>query len=419
VTERDTDSDGRRGQLSLIPLCLVLGLAVGLVVAGIRILVYDVMWGRLPTETALVAVFPVIGLLLSGLLLEYWTSRPDVHDTEAYIDAYHTGVVDRPRSALVKTFAAIATVGFGGAAGLEGPSMYIGSAMGGWMRPLLGRLGIHDGRAIRSLLIAGAAAGISAVFKAPLTGLIFALEVPYTDDFAREALVPALVASVSAYLALVSLVGAEPLFPVDRALAPSLRNVLLALVLGAVLGLVARLFSAALRAAEYTSRRVAVPLWIRTTGGGVVCGVLGLVTLRIYGSPLALSSGYEIINGTMAAKWIGVAALLLLVLRSGAVLATIGSGAAGGTFIPFMSMGAAAGAIFEGMAPNTGVLFPIVGMAAFLATANATPIAAAVFVAESTGSAGYIIPGLVAATVAYLVGGRKSVSVGQRPSRRA
>ena len=388
-----------------------------MLVAGIRVFVYDLLWGHVPQNAFVVGLFPAVGLLLSGLLLQFVAMRPKVHDTEAYIDAYHTGEVDAPRSAFAKTMAALLTVGLGGAAGLEGPSMYIGSVLGGWLKPALLRLGIRDGRAARSLLIAGAAAGISAVFKAPLTGLIFALEVPYTDDFAREALIPALVASVSSYLALVSLLGTEPLFPVNRGLAPSLNNVLLALALGALLGVVARLLSLALVTAERVSERVRVPLFVRTLGGGVACGVLGIVTLRVFGSPLALGSGYDLINASVAGRYIGVAALVLLVLRSGAVLSTLGSGAAGGTFIPFMSMGAAAGAVFEAAAPASGALFPMVGMAAFLAAANATPIAAAVFVAESSGSAGYIIPGLVAATAAYLVSGGRSVSRNQRPSR--
>lgn len=408
----------RLGGVRLLVLSLVLGLTTGLVIAGIRILVYDEIWGHLPQGMALVGLFPVLGLVLSGLLLQSSRKRPELHDTEAYIDAFHTGAVDSPRSAVAKTAAALFTVGFGGAAGLEGPSMYIGSAIGGWLRPTLARLGVGDRRASRSLLTAGAAAGISAVFKAPLTGLVFALEVPYTDDFAHEALAPALVASVSSYLVLVSLLGTEPLFPVNRSLAPSLENTLIALALGTLLGIVARLASVTLLTTERLAHRTRVPLFVRTLGGGIVCGVLGVVTLHYFGSPLALGSGYDLINASVAGRYIGMAALVLLLLRSGAVVATLGSGAAGGTFIPFMSMGAAAGGIFKGFIPATGALFPIVGMAAFLAAANATPIAAAVFIAESTGSTGYIIPGLVAATAAYLVGGGRSISHNQRPSRR-
>lgn len=73
----------------------------------------------------------------------------------------------------------------------------------------------------------------------------------------------------------------------------------------------------------------------------------------------------------------------------------------------------------EGLARSTGPLFPIVGMAAFLAAGNATPIAGAVFVAESTGAAGFVIPGLVAAAAAYLVSGGRTLSQHQRPRRRA
>ena len=85
----------------------------------------------------------------------------------------------------------------------------------------------------------------------------------------------------------------------------------------------------------------------------------------------------------------GVAAVLLFVLRGGAVVSTLGSGASGGSFVPLVSLGAIAGGAFEVLAPGTGPLFPIVGMAAFLSAGNATPIAGAVFVAESTGAAGF------------------------------
>ena len=418
VSDESLKSAGASASIRILPLCVVLGLAAGLAVAAIRVVAYDVMWGHIPQHVDVVGVFPVIGLLLSGLLLQFVASRPGVHDTEAYIDSAHSGVVDPPRTALAKVASALFTVGMGGAAGLEGPSMYIGSVLGGWLRPFAVRLGARDAQAVKSLVVAGAAAGISAVFKAPLTGLIFALEVPYTDDFAKDSLVPALVASVSGYLAIVAVLGPEPLFPVNRALAPSLSTTGLALVLGVLLGLIARGLSLALLASERAVERLGVSLWIRTLGGGVICGVLGVITLRVFGSPLALGSGYDIINGSSAGLFLGWAAALLLVLRGGAVLATIGSGAAGGTFIPFMSLGAAAGGMFEGFAPGSGALFPIIGMAAFLAAANATPVAAAVFIAESTGSAGYVIPGLVAATVAYLVSGRQSISRNQRPSRR-
>jgi chloride channel protein, CIC family len=409
---------GRR--LTLLAAAVGIGLVTGLFVTGLRYLANDVMWSRLLATDSGLLLFavPALGITLSGLALRYLSDRPDVHDAEAYLEAYHHGQAERRvGSFLAKVGAAVATVGLGGAAGLEGPSLYVGSSLGAVVSERLRRFGFTpDG--LRALLVAGAAAGISAVFKAPLTGLIFALEMPYTDDFAREALIPSMLASVASYLVAISLLGPEPLFRVDRAYLPSVGNVLLALVLGALVGLAARLFVASLKLAGSLAKRTKLPLVARTAIGGVICGAFGFVSFKIFGSPLAIGGGYQLIDAASAGRYIGFAAALLFVLRGGAVVATLGSGASGGSFVPLVSMGAIAGGAFEAFAPATGSLFPMVGMAAFLAAANATPIAGAVFVAESTGAAGYVIPGLVAAAAAYVVAGGRTLSEHQRPSRR-
>ena len=407
--------------LTVLSAAVAVGLITGLAVTGLRYLTNNVMWPRLlATQNGLLLfAAPAVGILLSGLLLRYFADRPDIHDAEAYLEAYHRGGSDtRLGSFLAKVGAAIATVGFGGAAGLEGPSLYIGSSLGDFVSRRLRRLGFgHDG--LKTLLVAGAAAGISAVFKAPLTGLIFALEMPYTDDFAREALIPSMLASVSSYLVAIAILGPESLFQVNRGYVPSVSSVLLALVLGALVGLAARLFVGSLTFAESLTARLRVPLVVRTAIGGLCCAAFGFASLRIYGSPFAIGSGYQLIDAASAGRYIGLAAALLFVLRGGAVVSTLGSGASGGSFVPLVSLGAILGATFEPLAPGTGALFPIVGMAAFLSAANATPIAGAVFVAESTGAAGFVIPGLVAAAAAFVVAGGKTLSEHQRPTRRA
>ncbi len=405
----------------MLPSAVVVGVTTGLLVTGLRYVTNDVIWPWLLSSNSGLLIFlvPALGILGSGILLRYFADRPDIHDAEAYLEAYHGGFTDtRIGSFIAKVAAAISTVGFGGAAGLEGPSLYIGSSLGAWVTRRLSSLGFDDD-GVRALLVAGAAAGISAVFKAPLTGLIFALEMPYTDDFAREALIPSMLASVSSYLVAISILGPEPLFQVDRMYVPSVSNVLLALVLGAFVGLAARLFIASLKTAESVSERTRLPLVVRTAIGGVLCAAFGIASFWIYGSPLAIGSGYQLIDAASAGRYIGLAAALLFVLRGGAVVATLGSGASGGSFVPLVSLGAIAGGVFEAFAPRTGPLFPIVGMAAFLAAGNATPIAGAVFVAESTGAAGYVIPGLVAAAAAYVVAGGRTLSEHQRPSRRS
>ena len=412
-------SPSRLGRYAaLLPSAVVVGLATGLAVTGLRYLTTDVMWPWiLNSSNPAVFVVPAIGVLMSGVILRYFADRPDVHDAEAYLEAYHHDRRESLRSFVAKVAAATATVGLGGAAGLEGPSLFIGSTFGSWWSRRLGRLGLRRGE-MRSLLVAGAAAGISAVFKAPLTGLIFALEMPYTDDFAREALIPSMVASVTSYLVAIALLGPEPLFNVNRTYVPSVGNVLLALALGAIVGLAARLFVLSMRAAESIAERSRINLVVRTGVGGVLCALFGLLSWKFFGSPLAVGSGYQLIDAATAGTYVGVAALVLFVLRGGAVVSTLGSGASGGSFVPLVSMGAIAGSAFEAFAPSTGPLFPIVGMAAFLAAGNATPIAGAVFVAESTGAAGFVIPGLVAAASAYVVSGGSTISAHQRPSRR-
>ena len=412
--------EGSLRRITVLPAAVIVGLVTGALVTGLRFLTNDVMWPRLLAVHNPVILFavPALGILLSGVILRYFADRPNVHDAEAYLEAYHHGVLDtRFGSFAAKVAAAVATVGFGGAAGLEGPSLYVGSSLGAWATRHLQAAGIDRDRA-KALLVAGAAAGISAVFKAPLTGLIFALEMPYTDDFAHEALIPSMLASVASYLVAISLLGPDSLFKVDRGYMPSVTHVLLALVLGALVGLAARIFLASLAFAESSSAKLRLSLVARTAIGGVCCAAFGVLSWRLYGSPLAIGSGYQLIDAASAGRYVGLAAALLFVLRGGAVVSTLGSGASGGSFVPLVSMGAIAGGAFEVLAPGTGSLFPIVGMAAFLAAANATPIAGAVFVAESTGAAGYVIPGLAAAAAAYVVAGGRTLSAHQRPNRR-
>lgn len=399
-----------------LPAVLVGGL-VGLGVTMIDVLAYEVLWGNVARvlNPFTIVMFPAAGLLISGLLLQKASDNPSIQGTEEYIDAYHEhkGVFSY-RSVPGKVLAAIATVGFGGSAGMEAPSIYLGGAIGSFVVMKLRRFGFSEDD-VKRMAVAGAAAGVSAIFKAPLTGVVFALEVPYRDDMAHEALIPSLVGSVTAYLVLVQFLGTEPLFRVTERYLPSGTDLGYALLLGLIIGLVARLFIYSLHAVEAFAGRSRLQLWMRTALGGLVCGLLALVGFGLFGRASVLGTGYEEIGRLVSGTSGPLEAVEFLFLKVGATVATLGSGAAGGLFIPMIAMGAAAGATMRGLVPSSsGPLFPIVGMAAFLAVGYSTPIAAAVFVAESTGGAGYLIPGLVASVVAYTVAGRVSVSKRQR-----
>jgi CIC family chloride channel protein len=395
----------------------VVGLAAGLFVTGLDYAVGWIWSQTVPRISPItVVVFPTVGLLLSGLALQYLTVNPTTQGTEEVIEVYHerSGVF-RFRSFPGKILAALATLGFGGSAGLEGPSIYAGGAIGAYMlRKTRNIMGFTD-EEVRTLMLAGAAAGVSAIFKAPLTGIVFALEVPYRDDITRQALIPSLIASVTSYLVLIQFMGVEPLFHVTERYSHFGPDYLYAIVLGLVVGLLARLFIFSFHYFHEKVSEIPIPLWGRTGLGGLATGLFGLASLMIFSEPLALGVGYETVSDMIAGAIPADQAVALLLLKAGATVATLACGAAGGIFIPMIFLGANAGVILRGILPGaSGPLLPVIGMSAFLAAGYNTPIAAAVFVAETTGGAGYIIPGLIAAAVSFSIAGRVSVSENQR-----
>jgi CIC family chloride channel protein len=160
----------------------------------------------------------MVGFGATGLIMRYLTPDPDLHSTDEVIRSYHEHHGDMDlKSYWPKMLASVTTIAFGGSVALEGPSIYAGAGVGSWLWTKLP--GQRVSRADRQLmLISGAAAGLAAVFRAPLTGLTFALEMPFRDDLAHEALLPSLISSVVAYSTLVAILGSEPLFAFNRTL---------------------------------------------------------------------------------------------------------------------------------------------------------------------------------------------------------
>src|SRR5689334_7437392 len=143
---------------------------------------------------------PLVGLALSWLSLRFVGRTKDSGTADLYLKAFHNDDEQyRLRELPGRMLAAVLTPGTGGAMGLEGGSLYIGSWFGEFLQRRFPRFTAGSNR--RVLLVAGAAAGVAAIFKAPATGAIFALEVPYKEDVARRMLLPALVSSAAGYLA--------------------------------------------------------------------------------------------------------------------------------------------------------------------------------------------------------------------------
>jgi CIC family chloride channel protein len=396
-----------------ILLAVMVGGATGLVVAGVEAIINSATWGRVATSSSWwIIALPIVGLIASAMLLDRSKERsPDT--TEEYIRVFHepSGRM-RLRSLPFRLLASICTIAAGGSMGLEGPSIYLGAAIGDTVEARARPLMNPDDAKI--LLVAGAAAGIAAIFKAPVTGIVFALEVPYRDDLARRALIPAMFAAASSYVVFVSIVGTHALFTISTT---PLRLIDLAgaLLVGGACGLGARLFIRVYREATRTMRKL--PYAAKPIVGGLVLAGLGAASLAAFHRPFALGPGYQPILHAARGQiepWLLVA---LFAMKLVGTSATAGGMGVGGLFFPSVLMGASIGGAVGHLIPGPASLFAVVGIAAFLGGSYKVPLAGVTFVAEATGAPAYIIPGLVAAAVSYLMSGQGSLSGRQRYRR--
>src|SRR5487761_1752184 len=399
----------------------IVGVITGLAITGITIIILGKIW---PAVLGYYlrhhwAIIPgvVVGFIIAGLIMQYMTPDPDEHSTEEIIKSYHEhqGDIDM-RPFAPKLLAAITTVGFGGSAALEGPSIYGGAAIGSWLWTRMRRFRL-DARDRRIMLICGAAAGMSAVFRAPLTGIVFALEMPYKDDLAHEALVPSLIASVVSYVTLSSFVGGAPLFNFASTTSFSRRDLYWCALLGLTIGLIAMAFVITFRRARSFFVKWSLPHWQKLAIGGFLTGVCGLLFLQMFhGSLVPIGPNYEAVGEILGKHHSSFELVVFAVLKLGATIFTLASGGVSAMFVPLFLTGGALGAAFAQSVVHSPSLelYSAVGMASFIAAGYKTPLAAVVFVAEATGGHAFIIPALIGAAVAYGISGEASASGDQR-----
>ena len=361
-------------------------------------------------------LLPVVGGLLSGLVVHRFASEAAGHGTDEMIRAFHQrrGVI-RARVPLVKGIATLFTLAGGGSAGKEGPIAQIGAGIGSL---LAGRLGL-SARDRRILLLAGAAGGLGAIFRAPLGSAITAIEVLYREDFESDALIPCVISSVTAYALFVTLVGGQRIFAVPEIPVPAPRQMagylLLAFVSVPIGWAYIRLFYG-LRNRVFS--RLPLPRPLRPMLGGLGVGLIGLVFPEVYSA----GWGYiqRALDGELALRvmaWIVVAKILATCL-------TIGSGGSGGVFGPTLFIGGMLGGVIgyggQLIAPE---LFPVpaayvlVGMASFFAGVASAPIGAMLMVTEMTGGYALLPPLMLVSVLAILMMRRMSIYESQEQDR--
>ncbi len=406
---------------------VAVGVATGLLVAALVLLAERVLLAEvLELDWRLQAMVPAVGLWAAVLTLRWADAGKPLggQTAELYIASFHDA--DKPlrlRNLPARLAAGIFTVGSGGAVGLEGPSVYAGATLGsssqGWLKNLF------RSKQRQALLVAGAAAGISAVFQAPATGVLFALEVPYKSDIGRRALLPALFASATSFVTF-ELVASGAVVPfAERTGLVTVGfgriELLGAAIVGALCGLGAAVFARVLAYGRKVQQQVK-RWWLLALGGSAILAALVYVSDVLFGEPLTLGPDTEgaLTEWVLAPDTSLLALGALLAARAIATTTVISAGGVGGVFIPLAVFGLIVGRLvggWIGVSDESLAFFPFIGVAAFLSAGYRTPLAAVMFVAESSGAASYVVPGLVAVAVSQVLIGGASVSHLQRDSR--
>lgn len=368
----------------------------------------------------LLALIPALGALLGGVITRF---APECRGGggDATIDAFHhdNGVVRR-RVLWVKPLASIATLGSGGSGGREGPTMQIGAALGS----TVGRYLNVSQRERRVLMVAGVAAGISAVFRTPLGAALIAIEMLYRDDFEAEALIPAVLASVIAYSVSITVFGQATLFGYLKPYAFQPEHIPLFVGLAIVIAGAASLFVGAIRATQRVASRLPVAEWARPAVGGLALGLFAVLAIHYIGPLFGRSDqGIGVLGGGYGAAQVAIsgaewlpsgwtAVEVLVVLAVAKIIATsitIGSGGSAGDFAPSLAIGATLGGAF-GMAARLLLddpsiepgAFALVGMGAFYGGIANTPLASVILVCEMAGSYDLLVPLMLALAVAFV-----------------
>lgn len=349
----------------------------------------------------------------AGLLIAWWVARrfaPEVAGdgvpaaTEALMVR---GGHIRGRVAPLKLVATSLTVGLGGSAGREGPIVQIGAAVGSWLSR---RFNMGEDQ-VRSLVAAGAGAGIGASFNAPIAGMLFALEVILVS-FAPRHMSAVVIASVTAAITSQSLVGEELVLNAG-AYESSFGELPFYGLLALLVVAVGFMFLRTIDRVEGLAHKHAEQLgWLRPVLSGLLVAALIFVEPELFGTGQDVTNSLLLDERIVAVTGVGGEVWwVLLLLALGKALATsltISSGGSGGAFMPSLFMGAAVGAGFarlvgtwSGDIELTSGAFAVVGMAAMFAVVGRAPLTSILIVFEVTGARDYglILPLMLAATL--------------------
>ena len=362
-------------------------------------------------------VYPVVGIFLTGLFVRYVVKDDISHGVTKilYVISQRKSRIKR-HNTWSSIIASSITIGCGGSVGAEAPIVLTGSAIGS----NLGMLFKMENRTLMLLVGCGAAGAVAGIFKAPIAGVVFTLEV-LMIDLTMSSLLPLLISSVTAATLSYVLTGQEAMFQFHMDQPFELGRIPYVILLGVFCGLVSLYFTRAMNWLEGIFGRLATPLK-KLALGGVLLSVLIFLFPPLYGE------GYDtielLLNGTSNAEWdtvmnnslfyghsslLGLYLMLIILFKVFASSATNGGGGCGGIFAPSLYLGCIAGFVFSHFSNEFDVTpflpeknFALMGMAGVMSGVMHAPLTGVFLIAELTGGYDLFLPLMIVSVSAYL-----------------
>ena len=337
---------------------------------------------------------PVIGGLIVGLIARFGSDKIRGHGIPEAIEAIlQRGAKVEPKLAVLKPVSAAIAIGSGGPFGAEGPIIMTGGAVGSLIAQFFHLTSMER----KTLLVAGAAAGMSATFAAPFASIMLAIEL-LLFEWKPRSFIPVALASITAEAARIHLLGAGPVFPVPLHNAAFSPAVLVGcLIAGILSGGLSALLTQLVYAVEDAFAHLKKIHWMWWPAiGSIAVGIGGLVF------PRALGVGYDVIEQLLQGDTPIKLIIGVLVVKCLIWGISLGSGTSGGVLAPLLMMGGALGAVDALFLPHQGMGFwPLISMGAMLAGTMRSPLTGVIFAFELTGDYHSILPLLIACVSAH------------------
>jgi chloride channel protein, CIC family len=347
-----------------------------------------------------VVFVPVLGGVIVGLMARYGSKAIRGHGIPEAMEQVLTNQSRvPPRLLILKPLSAAVSIGTGGPFGAEGPIISTGGALGS----LVGQLLETTADERKTLLAAGAAAGMTAIFGAPVSAVLLAIEL-LLFEFRPRSLIPISLASVSAMGMRLALFGGRPIFAMSDVVQPGGAALVAYVLIGAVTGVLAVGVTTLVYAIEDAFELLPIHWMWWPALGGIAVGVIGWL------DPRTMGVGYDNIEHVLGGAIVGKALLALAALKFISWSISLGSGTSGGTLAPLFTIGGAFGAWLGGAAalaaPWAGVdprVAALVGMASIFAGSSRALLASVVFAFETTRQPLGLLPLLGGSAAAYLL----------------